>query len=206
MVNKKIIEKLSDRELENYINPDSRYVSTAISYAYEILQTRGRIFDDSEKLRIEQMISDKTNTEQAEKTKFSKGWDENMTQNETAIELYSNKFIWVYSIIFGVLFGSVLQAINFHRLKNTKGIYISILFGTLYTIFQVFLLTYIEEAGYKIPNGTFLFSGIGAAGLYYIRERMAPKTLEYRARSFILPVIIALVIYTPLVYIIIMRM
>src|SRR6218665_2559769 len=120
MVNKKIIEKLSDRELENYIKPDSRFVSTAISHAYEILQSRGRTFDDSEKLRIEQMISDKSNTEQSEKTEFSKGWDQNMTQNETAIELYPNKFIWIYSIIFGVLFGSVLQAMNFHRLQKLQ--------------------------------------------------------------------------------------
>lgn len=204
MVNKKIIEKLSDRELENYIKQDSRFMATAISYSYEILQSRGKTFDDAEKLRIEQMISEKTNAENEEKAKFSKGWDENLTKNETAIELYSNKFIWIYSIIFGVLFGAVLQAMNFGRLKNSKGIYISILFGVLYTIIQVYLLTYLEEIGYKIPNGTFLFSGIGAAGLFYIRERLTPKNLEYRSRSFIIPVVVAIIIYTPIVYLMIM--
>jgi len=206
MVNKKVIEKLSDRELENYLKPDSRFMPAAISYAYEILQTRGKTFSEDEKLRIEEMISQKAKAEQAEKAKFSKGWDENMTQNETAIELYSNKFIWIYSIIFGVPFGAVLQAMNFQRLKNPKGIYISILFGILYTIFQVALLTYLEDKGYKIPNATFLFSGIGAAVLFYIREQLTSKQLEYRSRSYILPLIIAVLIYLPLVYIIIMGM
>jgi hypothetical protein len=204
MINKKIIEKLSDRELENYIKPDSRFMGMAISYAYEILQSRGKTFSEDEKLRIEQMISQKTNAEQAEKAKFSKGWDQNMTKNETAVELYSNKFIWIYSVIFGVILGAVLQAMNFNRLKNTKGVYLSILFGVLYTIFQVSLLTYIEDRGYKIPNGTFLFSALGAAGLFYIRERWSPKNLEYRSRSFIIPVVVAIIIYTPIVYIMIM--
>lgn len=206
MINKKIIEKLSDRELENYIKPDSRFMAMAISYAYEILQSRGRTFPDDEKLRIEQMISQKTDTEQTEKAKFSKGWDQNMTRNETAVELYSNKFIWIYSILFGVIFGAVLQAMNFSRLKNSKGIYISIFFGILYTIFQVYILTYVEDAGYKIPNGTFLFSGLGAVGLFYIRERLTPKNLEYRSRSFIIPVVVAIIIYIPLFYIIISGM
>ena len=206
MVNKKIIEKLSDRELENYLKPDSRFVPAAIRYAYEILQTRGKTFSEEENLRIEQMITQKTKVDQAEKATFSKGWDQNMTKNETAIELYSNKFIWVYTIIFGVPFGAVLQAMNFQRLKNPKGVYISILFGILYTTFQVVLLTYLEDIGYKIPNRAFIFSAIGAAGLFYIREKLTPKQLEYRSRSYILPLIIAVLIYLPFVYIIIMGM
>jgi len=204
MVNKKVIEKLSDRELENYIEPNSRFVAMAVSYAYEILQSRGKKFSEDEKLRIELLIADKTEKENSEKAKFSKGWDENMTKNETAVELYSNKFIWIYSIIFGVLFGAVLQAMNFGKIKNSKGILISILFGITYTIFQVYTLTYLQEAGYGISQGTFLFSGIGAACLFYIRDRLTPKNLEYRSRSFIIPVVVAIIIYTPIVYVMIM--
>lgn len=42
MVDKKIIENLSDKELENYIKQESRFTSVAIKYAYEILKERGR--------------------------------------------------------------------------------------------------------------------------------------------------------------------
>lgn len=206
MINKKVIEKLSDRELENYLRPDSRFMPVAIRHAYEILQARGKTFSEEESRRIQQMINQKTTAEKTEQVKYSKGWDKNITTRDTAIELYTNKFIWVYSILFGVPFGAVLQAMNFHRLKNAKGIYITILFGILYTIFQIVLLTYLEDIGYKIPNGTFLFSGIGAAGLFYIREKLTPKHLEYRSRSYILPVIIAVIVYIPLIYIIITGM
>lgn len=208
MVNKKIIEKLSDRELENYIKPDSRFVAMAVSYAYEILQSRGKTFADAEKQRIEQMISDKKADEEAEKIDFSKDWDENMTANETAIELYSNRLIWIFSLIFGVIFGAVLQAMNFSRLQNKKGLYLSLLFGILYTIAQIYLLTWIEQLDYQFPSKfnnskTFLFSASGALILGLIREQLIPKDLEYRSRSFVSPLIIAILIYIPIVYIII---
>jgi len=208
MVNKKIIEKLSDRELENYIEPNSRFVAMAVSYAYEILKSRGKIFNDVEKLRIEQMISDKKAAEEAEKIDFSKDWDENMTANKTAIELYSNRLIWIFSLIFGVIFGAVLQAMNFSRLQNKKGLYLSLLFGILYTIAQIYLLTWIEQLDYQFPSKfnnskTFLFSALGALILGLICEQLIPKGLEYRSRSFVSPLIIAILIYIPIVYIII---
>jgi len=35
-VNRKILEKKSDVDLEKYLVPESRYVATAMRYAYEI--------------------------------------------------------------------------------------------------------------------------------------------------------------------------
>ncbi|MGB3108092.1 hypothetical protein [Sphingobacterium siyangense] len=63
MVNKNVISKLSDRELEKYIEPDSRSVSDAVKYAYEILQERGRTFTPSETARIEALIAKKNDSE-----------------------------------------------------------------------------------------------------------------------------------------------
>ena len=53
MVSRKVIEKLSDFELEKYIKPESKFVPEAIEFAYDILKQRGRIFTDSETEQIE---------------------------------------------------------------------------------------------------------------------------------------------------------
>lgn len=54
---KNVLEKMSDRELEQYIKPDSKFVPEAIQYAFEILQSRGRTFTNEEKDRINSLVS-----------------------------------------------------------------------------------------------------------------------------------------------------
>lgn len=51
---KNILKKMSDQELEKYIQPESRFVPEAIQYAYEILKERGRTFssEEMEKIRL----------------------------------------------------------------------------------------------------------------------------------------------------------
>ncbi|WP_373781339.1 hypothetical protein, partial [Kaistella sp.] len=49
----------------------------------------------------------------------------------------------------------------------------------------------------------FFLSGIGALGLYIIRENIFKTTLEYRAKSFVLPLIICILIHIPILYAII---
>lgn len=49
---KNILEKMSSQELEQYVKPESRFVSESIQYAYEILQSRGRTFSAEEHARI----------------------------------------------------------------------------------------------------------------------------------------------------------
>lgn len=206
MVNKKIIEKLSDKELENYIKPESRFVSEAIKCAFGILKERGKSFSESESERILNLIETKKEIENRIEP-INDSWDKNLIKEASAIELYTNRLIWVFSIFFGVIFGTVLQISNFVKIKNSKGIYLSLAFGIIYTIFQLYALNYIEENFLNLNTGkstlTYLFSGIGAYGLFYIRESLFPKKIEYRAKSFIVPLIIAIIIYIPVIYVII---
>ena len=132
MVSKKIIEKLSDRELENYLRPDSRFVSKSVRYAFEILKERGTAFSPPEAERIEQLIHSKEKVENQDITIYDK-WDKNLTEDETATELYSNKLIWFFSVIFGVPFGTALQVFNFVKIGNKKGAVLSLVFGILFT-------------------------------------------------------------------------
>jgi len=59
MVSKNTLRKLSDRELENYLKPESSFVPKAIQMAFEILTERGRYFSDEEKENIQKLINKK---------------------------------------------------------------------------------------------------------------------------------------------------
>lgn len=202
MVNKKIIEKLSNPELENYLKTNSRYVADAIQYAFDILKNRGRIFTDEEITRINEMIS-KRDLEEKKTQSKNKGWDENATEDINAIELYSDRLIWIFCFLFGAIFGAVLQAINFLKIGNRIFFCITILFGVLYTILQIYIIGLLSEYFTSRYYISLFFSGIGATFLYIFKEKGIPKDLKYRKKSFVLPLVIAILIYLPIFFIII---
>jgi hypothetical protein len=201
MVNKNVISKLSDRELEKYIEPTSRSVSDAVKYAYEILQERGRTFTLSEIEQIEALIAKKKENEQV----VDEGWDKGLTADVNAIELYTNTLIWMLSVIFGVFFGGALQVLNFIKIKNIKGAGITAFYSIIYVAIQLVIINYISrnypEVSQNIFYVNFILSGIGATGLFFIRQQMFPNDLQYRAKSSIVPVIASIAISIVLFYI-----
>lgn len=200
MVNKNVISKLSDRELEKYIEPTSRSVSDAVKYAYEILQERGRTFTLSEIEQIEALIAKKKENEQV----VDEGWDKGLTADVNAIELYTNTLIWMLSVIFGVFFGGALQVLNFIKIKNIKGAGITAFYSIIYVAIQLVIINYISRNYPKVSQNifyvNFILSGIGATGLFFIRQQMFPNDLQYRAKSSIVPVIASIAITIVLFY------
>ena len=57
-VKKSALEAKSDKELELYLKENSKFVPQAKICAFEILQTRGRIFSDEEREEIAKLIID----------------------------------------------------------------------------------------------------------------------------------------------------
>ena len=53
MVKKNVLNKLSNKELENYLKIENRFVPEAVQMAFEILEERGRIFTEVEKIDIQ---------------------------------------------------------------------------------------------------------------------------------------------------------
>jgi len=200
MVNKNVISKLSDRELEKYIEPTSRSVSDAVKYAYEILQERGRTFTLSEIEQIEALIAKKKENEQV----VDEGWDKGLTADVNAIELYTNTLIWMLSVIFGIFFGGALQVLNFIKIKNIKGAGITAFYSIIYVAIQLVIINYISrnypEVSQNIFYVNFILSGIGATGLFFFRQQMFPNDLQYRAKSSIVPVIASIAISIVLFY------
>ncbi len=203
MVKTSVLEKLRDAELMTYIAPESRFTPDAIEYASSILRERGHLFSDEETSRIKNLIESKRQKTAFENSDNKNRWDKNLTSDETAIKLYTNKVIWVFSILFGVIFGAVLQSINFAKISKKKGLYFSLAFGVIYTIIQIFLVDYIEEIYNR--KSTFFFSLLGVLGLHLIHEKKFPKDKKYQAKSFVVPLLVAVLIYAPIVYFTIFR-
>lgn len=59
-VKKSVLESKSDKELEEYIREENRFVPEANILAFEILKSRGREFSEIETQRISSMISEKS--------------------------------------------------------------------------------------------------------------------------------------------------
>jgi VIT1/CCC1 family predicted Fe2+/Mn2+ transporter len=200
MVSRKVIEKLSDDELEKYIKPESRFVPESIQYAYDILKERGRKFTEIESEEINNLIESKKASEIKSEPIKNNGWDKNITENESAIKLYTYKLIWIFSVLFGVIFGTFLQIFNYFKTKNYKALIVTLIFGVLYTTLQIFITDKYENIEFGRSSLRFILSGIGALGLHIIRENIFKTEIEYRAKSFILPLIICIVIYIPIIY------
>lgn len=203
MVKRKELEKLSDHALEKYILPQSKFVSEAIQYAFEILKDRGRVFSEAETQQILSLINSKQAKEIESDSFIKNELDKNITENESAIELYTNKLIFAFSVFFGVVFGTFLQVYNYYKIKNYKGLVVTLVFGFLYTFLQIIIVNLIENNTSYISSIRFLFSGIGALGLLLIRNNIFKDDLKYRAKSFVIPLIISVLVCVIIFYLII---
>ena len=129
MVNKKILEKLSDKELELYITPESRFVSEAKVYAFEILKSRNYNFSTQQIDAIDSLIKHKEST-----LIFQK---QQQHQNKTKSKITLSPFI----IIFG-LFGVFLffASINYLFINNEGGGSLGAVFTIIGLIITIFIL------------------------------------------------------------------
>ena len=200
MVKRKVLEKLSDIELEKYLKPESRFVPEAIEFAFDILKQRGRIFTETEIGQIQNLIKTKKDNEPKFEEIKNNGWDKNFTEDENAIELFTNKLIWIYCLLVGVIFGSLLQVYNFIKIKNTEAAVVTLIFGIIYSTLQIIFISYIGDITYGRYSLRIFLSAIGALGLIVIKENIFKDKTKYRAKSIILPVIFAVIIHIYLIY------
>lgn len=202
-VKKSILEEKNNNELYFYIQPESRFVAQAVKYSFDILKERGEIFSDEETNRVLKLIEDKKLKESQEIIQENI-WDKNSVEDSNALELFSQLNIWCFSIVFGVIFGSVLLALNFKKLNKNKLSIIVIVFGVFYTIFQVFAINYLDQINFEIKNLTLIFSGIGVAILHYLFwESYIGREISCQKKSILIPSVICILIYIPIIYLMI---
>ncbi|MCJ0742695.1 hypothetical protein [Pedobacter montanisoli] len=188
-VKKSVLEKKTTQELYQYLNAKNSFLSEAVQYAFEILQSRGENFDEHETERIKALIEEREQKENEQPAKQTY-WDKNAVEDDSAMPLYSQRVIWIFSVLFGVITGSILLAINLAKLNQKKTAFGVVAFGVVYTTFQVILSEYLDKINFILTGRTFLLSALGAIVLHYSWEKFIPTDFKYRKRAVWLPALI----------------
>ncbi|WP_454046277.1 hypothetical protein [Chryseobacterium sp. Marseille-Q8038] len=191
MVSKNVLRKLSSQELEGYLKEGNRFVPEAVQMAFEILEERGRVFNEQEKIAVLQLIQRKKEAEEAKRTEEAEVWRDHITEDPDAIKLYSRSTIFVSSILFSPITGAILLSLNLIKLKKYLAAFFTLVFGFLFFVFQKYVLISHFDFGttsrYSPEIGVL---SVGALGLLLISVLATPKKLPYRAESYVFPVIL----------------
>lgn len=193
MVNRNVLRKLSNQELEGYLKEGNRFVPEAVQVAFEILEERGRVFNEQEKTAVQQLIQRKQEAEEAKRAEEVEVWKDHITEDPEAIKLYSRMTIFVSCILFSTIPGAILLSLNLIKLRKYFPAFLTLAFGVLFFIFQKYVLLSHFDFGtssrYSPEIGVI---GIGTLSLILISVLATPKKLPYRAASYIFPVILCL--------------
>lgn len=198
MVNKNVLRKLSNQELERYLKEGNRFVPEAVQAAFEILEERGRIFNEQEKTAVQQLIQRKQEAEAVKFTEERELWKDHITEDTNAVKLFPRDLILLAGGLLGTIPGALLLGLNFIKLKKYGAAILTFVFGILFLPIQNFLvpLIYKESTqGFftyrKSPE--FFMAAVGALILLVLWVLFTPKKLPYKAASYILPGIICLI-------------
>lgn len=136
MVNKKILEKLSDKELEYYINPESKFVSEAKIFAFEILTSRNYSFSKEQIDTRDSLINEK----------------KLIAENTLKTNVISTIILTPFIIVFGLLsLLLIFISINYLFIDNNGGNAMAGTFAFSVLIVIFFILS-IEQIILKFQN------------------------------------------------------
>lgn len=136
MVNKKTLEKLSDKELELYISSESRFVSEARIYAFEILKSRDYNFS-KEQIEIRDFLINEKNL---------------ITENTFKTNVTPTIILTPFIIVLGLLsLLLIFISINYLFIDNNGGNAMGGTFAFIGLIVIFFILS-IEQTILKFQN------------------------------------------------------
>jgi hypothetical protein len=199
-----LMSSKTDKELHDYLNNRIKYVPEAIEAAIEELKRRGKVFSAEEVIGLNNDIQQKRiqeNKLQDETFGNKSHWQVGVVKDTNAPLYYSKRVIYIFSIAFGVLFGSVLLTLNINK-ANSKGKgLVVIAYGLMFTILQVWILS----GGARNSTLTLLTNGAGGYLLYtFFWKKYLGENIRYRARPFFIPLLIGLVIIGLLIWLIVL--
>jgi hypothetical protein len=175
------------------------YRGALVAAAKEELTNRGIELSDDEKQRIEEIKNkrkkDAITAKDSNKTwdSFNVKWKMNIVNDANAPQLYSRQVINIFSILFSVLFGGILMAINLKNTNNKKGILPVLAFSIGYTVLMGVGLYLIDS---KTSVLTVVLNLLGAIVLYnYFWGKYIGKEFQYRTKPFWIPLVIGVAIF-----------
>lgn len=183
----------TDAELRVYIDHREKYLPESVEAAVAELQNRGFEFSEEElKVIIEDMQARRAqlpSTNNFNLFKYSDSY--NQIEDEEAPLFYSKRAIYVFSVLFSVLFGSVMLAMNVAKTKGAAKSLLVVLFGILYT---GFIFTIAVRFNLNTFSGLFL-SMIGAYFMIaFFWGRFIGNEVLYRPRKIWGPLIVGIIL------------
>jgi hypothetical protein len=193
----------SNEELHERINNREKYLPETVEAAVDELKIRGVEFSDEELTVIAEDMQARRELAKSgmENINLFKYTDSNnQVEDPDAQVFYSKRAIYIFSILFSVLFGSVMLAINVAKVEKMTKALLVVLFGLGYTAFTIALADLVS-----LPTAAGIF--IGMIGGYtmnaFFWNRYIGKGTLYRLKPVWVPLGIALAITVPLIIFII---
>jgi hypothetical protein len=192
-------------ELHERVNNREKYMPETVEASVAELQSRGETFSEEELAAIAADRQVRSNQAVSRRTSgglFNPADKILQVKDPDAPAFYPKGAIYGFSILFSVLFGSIILAININQTqKSYRGIWV-VLYGLVFTIAQVIIVGGIHQGS---VGGLALIGGIiGSYPLnYFFWPRYLGNTTLYRRRPIWIPLVIGLVICIPIVYFII---
>jgi hypothetical protein len=189
----KLMSGMSDEGLQEYIDKRGDFTPEAVEAAIAELQKRGRVFQDEQLAGMRQEFQKKREAALKlpdEPWAWGKRWKKNVVTDENAPEYYSERAIYIFSVLFSMLFGAVLSAINFSKNEDNKGVIEVLGFGVCYTSFEIWLLSRLSgHAGFGLPLNL-----AGALILQFFWKKHIGEDTKYRAKPIGKPLIVSVII------------
>jgi hypothetical protein len=190
----RLMTTLSDKELQGYLSNTSKYIPEAIEAALAEMQKRGRVFSEAElsalhmEINLRKEVVPIINEVPATLNPL---WKKVVPVDDpNAPVFYSERAIYLFSIFFNVLFGTILSAINFSKTEQKKGVFEVIAFGIGYTALMLAVLT-------QFPRNSILiivFNVTGAMILQLFWNKYIGRGVQYHARPIWVPLVIGLIL------------
>jgi len=195
----KFIEKFqlkTDSELEYILENKQSYNEQAVSASIQILKERNGQSIELESVENEIEVAKEKKEIIQRKVVEGEKKKSNITDDPNAPELHSKRVIMVFSGLFSAIFGAVLLMYNMKQTDNKKGQIQVLVFGILYTIATLTIITLLDIRG----NIALIFNIAGGGILTeYFWNKFIGKEFKHRKRSWIKPAIISVIITIPLI-------
>ena len=198
---KKLMSGKTDKEIDKYLFNINKFTSDAGKAALAEAIKRGREFSEQELAKMHCDLDMKVAQEKGELAALkTNAWTKNVVKDDETLPAYfSQQSIYIFTILFSVLFGSVLMGSNLYHTEHKKVVVNVVLFGIVYTTLQIWLLSLIPR------NTIFVFaaSGLGAIILngYFWKQYIGAET-KYRSKPIWIPLAIAIAILIPIAWVV----
>lgn len=192
---KQLMSQKSNENLEEYIHNVRKYVPDAVEAAIIELEGRGRVFTADDIDSIKKQIEEKKLEIQKEEDGMFINWKKNIVTDVNAPMYYSERTINVFSILFSILSGAILLAINISKTKHKNIIPLLLAFAVSYVILEIWLFSSVINTNNGTSGLTLLMNGLGAFVLdkWFWKKYLGDET-KYRAKPIWVPLTICIFI------------